>query len=71
MNTTLTMSRAIGWAVLATGVLLLVFAINASGSPAEQLSETLTGRYTNGTVWYLVGAIAGLVAGGTLVLSGK
>jgi hypothetical protein len=71
MNTTFTMFRALGWAVLATGVLLLVFAFNASGSPVEQLSDTLTGRYTNGTVWYLVGGIAGVVGGGSLVLSGK
>jgi len=48
----------LGSVLLVIGVALLIIGINASQSPLEQAAQTLLGRYTNGTVWYLV---AGLV----------
>lgn len=71
MNTTLTMFRMLGAAALAVGVVLLVFAFNASNAPVEQIADTLTGRYTDRTMWYLLGGVAAVVAGGSLIMSGK
>ncbi|MGL4414823.1 DUF3185 family protein [Roseinatronobacter monicus] len=61
-------SRIVGLVLLILGVVLLVFAWRASNAPIEQLSEVLTGRYTNNTMWYLLSGIAGVIAGGALLL---
>ena len=55
--------RIIGFVALALGGVLLIFAWRASNAPIEQLSEALTGRYTNNTMWYLLAGIAGVVVG--------
>jgi hypothetical protein len=55
MNTT----QVIGIAVLTLGILLLVIGLNSSQAPVEQITETLTGRFSDATMWYLVcGGIA-------------
>lgn len=64
-------SRLIGLAVLAVGIVLLGFGLNATDAPVDQISETFTGRYTDRTMWYLVGGGAGVVVGGLLALFGK
>ncbi len=64
------LGRIIGLALLALGVALLVVAHNATDSPIERLSETLTGRYSHETQWYLFGGIAAVVAGGALAVFG-
>lgn len=59
-------TRILGAAILVAGLVLLGFAWNASEAPVEQVSETLTGSYTDETMWYwVVGALA--AAGGTLL----
>lgn len=71
MNMTLTMVRVLGVAALVVGIVLLVFAFNASNAPVDQIANTLTGRFTDHTMWYLMGGIAGTVIGGTMVMSGR
>lgn len=61
-------SRIIGLVLLALGGVLLIFAWRASSAPLDQMSEALTGRYTNNTMWYLLAGIAGVVAGAALLL---
>ncbi len=63
-------SRIIGLVALVLGGVLLLLAWRASNAPIEQLSEALTGRYTNTTMWYLLAGIAGVVIGGVLLLRG-
>ncbi|MCC5970019.1 MAG: DUF3185 family protein [Pararhodobacter sp.] len=63
-------SSILGVVVLAVGVVLLYFGWRASNAPVEQLSEALTGRYTENTMWYLVGGVVGVIAGGALLLRG-
>ena len=60
------MGRVLGAMALVAGLILLGFGMNASDAPMEQLSETFTGRYSDNTMWYLVGG--GAVAFGGLVL---
>lgn len=69
MNMTFAMLKVIGVAALAAGIVLLVFAYNASNAPVEQLANSLTGRFTDHTMWYLVGGIVATVTGGSLLLS--
>lgn len=65
------MGRVLGAIALAAGVILLIFGLNASDAPMEQLSETLTGRYSDRTMWYLIGGGAAACGGLVLLLLGR
>lgn len=64
-------SKIIGLVVLAIGVVLLIFGINATHSVTERIVEGFTGKYTDQTTWYLMGGIAAIVGGAALFLFGK
>ena len=64
-------NRILGAIVFAIGVVLLILAYNASNAPLEELSNTLTGRYSDRTMWYLVLGIAAAVGGGLLATFGN
>jgi drug/metabolite transporter (DMT)-like permease len=64
------LNRILGAAILIAGVIALGFAFNASDAPMEQVSETLTGKYSDNTMMYFIlGAIA-VVGGGLLIAFG-
>ncbi len=65
------MGRVLGAIALAAGVILLIFGLNASDAPIEQLSETVTGRYSDSTMWYLIGGGAAACGGLVLLLLGR
>jgi len=65
------MTRIIGIVVFAIGAVLLGFAYHATNAPLEKLSDTMTGRYSNETMWYFGVGIAALVAGGLLAMFGS
>ena len=60
-----------GAMVLVVGVVLLAFAWHASQAPLDQLSNALTGHFTNETMWYCIAGVAAVVGGGCLVLVGR
>ncbi len=62
------LTRIVGLVLVVAGVVLLVIGHNASQSAVDQLSRTFLGRYTNETVWYIVGGAAAIVAGALLAL---
>jgi len=66
----MTLGRIAGLMLLAVGVALLVVGHDATDSPVEQLSKTFTGRYSQDTLWYLIGGAAAIVGGGALALFG-
>jgi hypothetical protein len=43
----------------------------ASNAPVDQLSNALTGRFTDRTMWYLIAGIAAAVGGAALVAFGR
>ena len=67
----MSMGRNLGVVILGIGVALLVTGYNASESAVDQISETLVGRYTDETIWYLIAGIAGVVGGVLLMLFGR
>jgi len=71
MNWSFTTARALGMAALALGAFLLVIAYNASNAPVDQVSEALTGRYTDHTMWYVLAGIVAVVGGGVLMFTRK
>jgi len=66
MNT----QRILGLVLLVVGVIILLFGLNASESLTDTVNEGVTGRYTDKTMWYIVGGAALSVAGGALALFG-
>jgi drug/metabolite transporter (DMT)-like permease len=63
--------QILGGVVFAIGIVLLIFAYNASNAPVDQLVNTFTGHYTNQTMWYLMSGIAAAVGGGLIFLFGR
>ncbi len=64
-------TQLIGIIALAVGAVLLYFGYNASQAPIDQISNTLTGRYTDNTMWYVVGGVALVVTGIGVTLFGR
>jgi hypothetical protein len=62
------MNKAIGLALLAVGIALIIYGIDASHSAASHLSRTFNGSPTNKTLWLLIGGIASTVFGVVLTL---
>lgn len=61
--------KTIGLAVLAAGIVLLVFAYQASHSMASDVSRAFTGNPTDRAMWLMIGGVACVVAGlGTVFL---
>lgn len=63
--------RIAGIVLLVLGVVLLIFGINSSNSVVDQVSEGVTGRFTDTTMWYIVGGIVLGLTGLALSVMGK
>jgi hypothetical protein len=57
--------------LLAVGSILLFFAFQSSQSLGDQVSEAVTGRFTDSTMWFLILGGASTVAGVGLLLFGR
>ena len=62
------MNKVIGIALVAAGIALIVFGINASDSVGSDFSRFFTGEPTNKALWLLVGGIVSLVTGGVIAM---
>lgn len=62
-------NKLIGIILIVIGAVLLYFGFNATEAPLEEVSEAVTGKYSDETMYYLVGGGIALVLG--LVLSVK
>jgi len=67
----MTSSQIVGIVALVVGLILLGFGFNASDAPADKISETFTGRYTDRTMWYFILGAVGVIAGGLLAIFGR
>jgi hypothetical protein len=57
------MNQAISIALLAVGVILIVFGINASQSFSSDVSRFFTGSPTDKSMWLFVGGAVSMAAG--------
>jgi uncharacterized membrane protein HdeD (DUF308 family) len=57
------MNKAIGLALLAVGIALIIYGIDASNSTSSSISRTFNGTPTNKTLWLLLGGIASAICG--------
>lgn len=62
------LQRIVGVILLVVGVGMLLFGLNAADSLTEEVAESLTGRYTNATTWYILGGLAMSLLGGAITL---
>lgn len=69
-NLIMTPQRIAGIVLLVLGVVLLIFGLNSSNSVVDQVSEGVTGRYTDTTMWYIIGGIVLGLVGLVLTLMG-
>jgi uncharacterized membrane protein YidH (DUF202 family) len=64
------MNKGIGIALLAVGIMLIIFGVNASNSFNSDMSRFFNGHPTNETIWFLVGGVAACVIGVVALLRG-
>ena len=65
------MNKAISLALLAGGVLLLIFGISASKSLGSDISRFFTGSPTDKVIWMLIGGVVLSIVGLAGLLRGS
>ncbi len=65
----MTPQRIGGIVLLIVGGILLYVGMHASNSIADQVSNTFTGRFTQGTTWYIISGIVACIFGVFLTLT--
>jgi hypothetical protein len=65
------MNKAISLAILAGGILLLVFGVSASNSVSSDISRVFTDAPTDKAIWMLVGGVAVTIIGLVGLLRGS
>ncbi|ALP53574.1 hypothetical protein Tel_10755 [Candidatus Tenderia electrophaga] len=63
--------RILAIVLLVVGLILLFFAYQSSQSLGDQVTEAVTGRFTDSTTWFMILGAASAVAGVGLLLFGK
>ena len=56
-------TRALGIIALIIGVIVLGFGLNSTQAVTEKVVEGLFGRYTEGTMWFIVSGITLIIFG--------
>lgn len=64
-------TKLVGLVLLVVGIALLYFGYQSTQSVGDQITEAFTGRFTDETMWYLIGGAAAIVAGGFLAFVRK
>ena len=65
------MNKAVSLAMLAGGILLMIFGINAYDSSSSDISRFFTGSATDKSIWMLVGGLVVTVLGLVGLLRGS
>ena len=62
------MNKGIGLALLAVGIVMIVFGMNATDSFSSEVSRFFTGSPTDKSIWLLLGGIAATIVGSVMSL---
>jgi uncharacterized membrane protein YidH (DUF202 family) len=65
------MDKTISLAILAGGILLVIFGVNASNSVSSDISRVFTDAPTDKAIWMLVGGVVVTVIGAMGLLRGS
>ena len=63
--------RILAIVLVAVGLLLFLIAYQASESVSDQVTEAVTGRFTDSTIWLIILGTAATVAGAVLLWLGS
>lgn len=66
-----TLIRIIGIVILVGGIVVLSFGLRSSQSAVERGVEKTIGRYSEGTMWYVIGGIVMTVGGAALAINAR
>ena len=64
------MNKAVALALLAGGILLIIFGVSAAESFSSDISRFFTGSPTDKAIWMLVGGVVASVVGAVGLLRG-
>ena len=65
------MNRIIGVAILALGIVLLIFGLNESHSFNSDVSRFFTGNPSDRSMWMIVGGAVAVIAGLAVAFTGR
>ncbi len=65
------MNKIISLALLAGGIVLIIYGINASNSVGSDISRAFTGNPTDKTIWFLVGGVVAAAVGAAGLMRGS
>lgn len=65
------MNNIVGMAILALGIVLLIFGFNESHSFSSNVSKTFTGNPTDRSMWLIIGGAVAVIAGIGVSLMGR
>jgi len=57
------MNKVLSTAILAVGVILLIYGVSASDSIGSSFSRFFTGSPTDRTIWLMIGGVVAIVIG--------
>ena len=57
------MNKVISLAILAVGIVLVIYGVSASESFSSDVSRFFTGSPTDKTIWLLIGGIVAIIVG--------
>lgn len=64
------MNKTIGIVLLAVGIMLIIFGVNASNSFNSDVSRFFSGHPTDETMWYLIGGVVACIIGVVALVRG-
>ncbi|MFO7953444.1 DUF3185 family protein [Thioalkalivibrio sp.] len=67
----LALGKILAVVLIVVGLILLFFAYRSSQSLGDQVTEAVTGNFTDSTIWFLMLGAASTVAGVGLLFFGK
>lgn len=67
----MSVSRIVGIILLVVGIACLYFGFSSSHAPVDQVVGATTGRFTQSTMWYIMGGIVMAAGGATLFIGGR
>lgn len=63
--------KTIGTVLLVVGCIALYFGFNAANAPAGEITEALTGGYSDQTMLYLIGGAVATAVGALMLFRGR
>lgn len=60
--------RILGLVIFIVGMFLLIIGIRSTHGINEKIVNEVKGRYTNETLWYIIGGSALIIVGGSIII---